>query len=102
MVVVFGLGAMHPQHPHFFGKFVVVGDHQPAISISSKVLGGEEGETAEVSDRPDLAALVFGPNGLGCVFDHIQVVFFSQTHDLVHIGGLAIEVNRDYRADCDG
>jgi len=40
---------------------------------------------------------VGGADGLGGVFDDVEVEFLGEGHDLVHIGHLAVEVDGDDR-----
>jgi hypothetical protein len=53
---------------------VVVGGDEAAVAEAAEVLGGEEGVGAGVSEGAGLLALVAGAEGLGAVFDDLEVV----------------------------
>jgi hypothetical protein len=73
------------------------GQHHPPVSDTAQVLAGEKAEAAKVTHGADFAPLVFGPGGLGAVFDHSQVMLASDLQDLVHGSRVAKQMDHNQR-----
>ncbi len=95
VVVILGLGAVDPEESYPLGQLVIVGDDHPSIAVGAQVLAGEETEDAEVTGCADLATLVLRSYGLGSVLNDVEIELLSDSHDLVHVGRLAVEVHRN-------
>ena len=63
---------MDPQHADALSQGRVTGGHHPPIAEPAQVLGRKEAEAAQPADRPGLATVLFGPDGLSRILDHGQ------------------------------
>ena len=75
----------------------VIGGHQAAVAESAQVLGGVEAERRGLAEPAGATPLIRGPDGLGGVFENEEPVSAGDLVDRVHVGGLAVEVDRDDR-----
>ena len=72
-------------------KLGVVGDNHPALVRGQGLAAERVGR--DIPNSPDESALVFGKVGLGAVFDHRESVAPPYVHDLVHVTGVAEQVD---------
>ena len=87
-VVVFDSSAVTTKHLHAFAHFVVVGNKHAAIAKAAEILAGEEAVTASVTDSSNRHAFVTCPHRLSAIFNHVEVVFFSNFQQSLHFAGL--------------
>ena len=85
---------MVAQQVHLFRQHVVIGDDRPAVAERAEVLGREEREATQIAHGAGPAALVFGADGLGRIFDHYQAAALCDRQDRVHFGTLTEQVHR--------
>ncbi len=68
---------------------------QPAIPHRPQVLGGVEAEAAHIAQPSDPFPLVLRADGLGRILHHGDTVGACRRDERLHVGGLAVQVNRD-------
>lgn len=85
--------AMDANLPARLGDGIVAGEDRAAVSITTKGLAGEETGATDGAQVAALAALVFGTETLGCIFDNNQFVLVSNGIDFVHVARLAIKTD---------
>ena len=81
--------------PHFAPQLFVVGGDHAAFAAGGHDFVLAERPSADMADRADGFAFVFRTVRLGAVFDNPQVMFFGQSHDVVHFGRHTGKVNHD-------
>ncbi len=93
---------------HLLCEIVVIGKNGTAVAVASEVFGRKEGGGPCDADSSGsflctVGACVPCSDGLCVVFDDVDIVFFSQGHDLVHIGALSEQVygHDGFGAGCD-
>ena len=74
------------------GQIVVVRKHDAPFA-ATEVLARLEGEHAHLSDRAHAAALVFGPVGVGGVFDEHEIVPLGNRQQGIHVDRLTAEMD---------
>ena len=102
LVVVLGFHAVDAQAFQDMGQGLVGGGHHAAVAEAAQVLRRVEAEGRGVAQGAGGAALVAGAYGLGRVFEDDQAAVPGQCQDGVHVGGLAVEVDRDDGAGAGG
>src|SRR6185437_7348841 len=82
-------------------RLVAAGDH--AALPGDDVLGGVETEAAKVPERPGLASVVGGLDGVRTILDDFEVVFARDLHDWIHLAGPSRKMHGQYcpRAWCN-
>lgn len=85
---------MYPDFTTCLCNRVVAGENRAAVAITTKGLAGEETGATDGAQVAALAALVFGTEALGCIFDNNQFVLVSNGVDFVHVARLAIKTDR--------
>ncbi len=106
-VMISGGAAMHPNDPSAFRKVGILTNDHATISHPAQILTGEEGKTASQphgsGSSPNHLAVfrhgAGGPNSLGRIFHHRDVIPLGNRHDPGHVGALAIEMHRNNRLD---
>ncbi len=93
VVVVADLRAVSAQHLHLLGQLRVAGQDHPTVADPAQVLAGEEREATQVSQAARAAAMKGGSGGLGTVFDQTQSVAPGDRLQLLHRGGVPIQVD---------
>ena len=96
-VVVTDPRPVRRDHTHRIGKSGVVGHNHAAVPEAPQVLAREETYAADGPYRADLAPPVRRAHRLRRVFDYRDTVSASDSHYGVHVGGVAIQVDRDDR-----
>ena len=85
--------------PHGHGTlkaFLVIGNQNAALTCG-KHLGALHGEASYVSERANLFALVGSTVCVGAVLNHLYTVLVGNSHDGIHIAGVAPNVYHDNR-----
>ncbi len=98
-MVIFGSSPVQAKDIRLFSHGLILHSHQSAVSVGSEVFTWKKAEASEISDTSRPLSFVLGTDRLCCIFNHIQVVFFRQFHEGIHIGHLSIQMNRDNRLD---
>ena len=94
-VVVLGFPAMHPQDRHALRERRVVRDAHAGIAEGAQVLGGEEGQAADLTEAAGALVLrVLGSYGLRRILDDLQSVAPRALHERRHVGHLPVQVHR--------
>ena len=95
-------GAVKPQQPHAFGQVGVRGGNGAAVAQRRQILGGEERERRDISDRPGRPALVGGAERLRRVLDQRQAVAVGQLAERRQVDRLAEQVHDHDRSSAIG
>jgi len=82
----------------------VVGRDQTGVAISAEILGGIEAERCGDTHGTGAAGLIrldspAAADGLRGVFDHRQMKFAGEMLQAIHVGALAVEMNRKQDAE---
>ena len=93
LVMVFGLHAMDSKDAGFFRKGRVVGGQQAGVAKGSEIFAGKEAVAAEVPDAAGRFAFIGRAEGLSGIFNDEKIVLCRESHDGVHVGHLAKEVD---------
>ena len=83
---------------------LVVRDHRAAVSEGAEVLLDDEAGANRVAQLADLEAVARGPERLRVVFDDQQLMLVGDLADGLHVGALAVQVDRHdgLGLRCDG
>src|SRR5579885_665651 len=92
---------MVAKKPRSLGKVMVAGSELPALA-GSDYLVSVKGECADFAQRTDLAAFVECAVSLGGILDDNDAAAGTQLQDRIHIGGLPVKLNDNYRARAIG
>src|SRR5262245_53699853 len=90
------------QDPYPVGKLNVIGDHGSAITERREVLGRIEAECASDAYRSDGAAIRGCEVCLTAVLDNREAMARCHRCQRGHVGGLPIEMDRQYRPRARG
>ena len=101
-VVVLLLRAPVAQHPDPFRHRRVVGHDHAAFAVGAEVLARVEAEAPRVAERAHRTSFVRRAVRLAAVLDHLQAMAFRDVEDRVHVGRLAVEMDRDDRLGAAG
>ena len=77
---------------------VVVRHDRATVAQGGEILRRVEAEAAEPADRARVPAAQLRADGLGAVLDHDHVARLAELDDRIHVGALAVEVDRDHRS----
>ena len=78
-------------------KRIALRRDESAVAETAEVFRREEAVATNVADRPAAVALVGRAERLGDVFHNLQTMLFREAHHRVHVGGLAVEMDRHDR-----
>ena len=81
----------------FPSEIFVIGNDHTAFATGGEVFALAETEASDSTDGTGFFAFVNTAEALGAVFNHIEVVFFGNFKDGIHVGDNTIEVNDDDR-----
>ena len=93
-MLIFFLSAPIAQHADCARVFGIVAGRHAAFAISAEIFARIEAERRQIADAADALALVLRAMRLTGVFNDDKPVLFSDRHDRVHVGWLAVKVNR--------
>ncbi len=96
VVVAAALGVV-AQAPEPLGDRRVVGRDRAGLAVGTEVLSRVEAEAAAQPERAGPLAVVTCPVGLGGVLDDRNAPATTDLQQRTHVGGLAVEVNRQDR-----
>src|SRR5436190_20750925 len=104
IVIVAARFAPASQEPNGLGVVGIRSDDGAAFSVSAKILARVETKARELRKGSGALALVLGAMSLSCVFDDGDSAGTGDIQDRFHVGGLAVEMDRDDRfgPGCDG
>ena len=71
-----------------------VGGDEACVAEGGEVFGGVEAEGGGVAERAYGAIVPRGAEGLGGVFDELEIVGFGEGGEGVHVRALAVEMDR--------
>ncbi len=76
-----------------------MGGDKAAVAIGPQVFGGVEAKRPRITQGTGLGGrlargAVAGPDGLGCILQHLQAVLLGKVQQLAHGGHLAVQMNR--------
>lgn len=78
------------------GELVVAGENGAAVAVAAERFAGEEAGAAKSAEVATFVAMVGGAEALGGVFDDRDVAMAGGDGvDGVHVGGLAVEADRE-------
>jgi hypothetical protein len=89
------IGPVVAQLADFAVHILVVGNHRAAIAKTAEVLLGDEAGADGVAQFADSEAVSASADPLRIVFHDQQIVAVGDLAEGLHVGGLAIEMNRD-------
>src|SRR5262245_44160883 len=98
LVIVPALFSVVAQLRQFAGENVAIGYDGTGVTKRPEVLAGIEAEAAGVANRTEFSSLVSCAVGLGSVLDNRDAASPGYLNYGIQIGGLAVEVDRNYRA----
>ena len=96
-VHVFHPAAVVAQHAQPLGQLGIVGGDRAAVAEGAEILGRKETVRAGMAERAGPPSAHLGALRLRHVLDHFQPVLVGQRHDGVHVGRLAVEMDRHDR-----
>ena len=102
VVVVPLTHAVSSKHLHALGEGWVGGGGHSGVAVGAEVLGGVEAEGGDVAEGTGWNAVPSGSEGLGGVLDELHAGVLRERLESVHIGALAVEVDRHDGGDGDG
>src|SRR5258706_15781921 len=79
---------------HRLPERIVVREERAAIAVAAERLGRKEAGGTDGRQVAALAALVGGTEALRRILDHREAVLCRDGVDLVHVGGLAVQRDR--------
>ncbi len=85
---------MQTEDTHLLRQSLVVGSDHPALCCS-EILGSVETECRHITDCADHPVVALGPNGVSGIFDHEEMMFFSDVEDFIHLARLPGQVYGD-------
>ena len=94
VVLVLDACAVVAQGSHFFGQIMVIGGDRAGVAERAEVFTGVETGRGGVPQATGFASMVQRALRLGVVFDDLESVPGRDFHDGIHVGGLAVEMNR--------
>src|SRR5215216_7668449 len=89
---------MYAQPSHACRKIGIAGGDDPRIAGGAEVLTWIKTETAGDTHRARAAPAIFRANCLCCIFEDDDVFGFCEREELVHVGTLAVEMDRKHHA----
>src|ERR1022692_2094966 len=92
--------AVIPQAAHVGRHLRIVGGDQTSVTIGAEILSRIEAERRGDAHGPCAASLIrlaspTRPDRLRSIFDHRQMKFAGQMLQAIHVGTLAVEMNRE-------
>src|SRR5438132_14302605 len=72
-----------------------MGNDRAAIAECPKVFRGIKTERCDIAERCCLAVIPRGAVRLRAVFHHAQIIARSNVHDIRHMRGMSVQMNRD-------
>lgn len=81
------------RHPLVHGR--IVRQNSAAVSVTTQILGREEGQRADATDVPHGTFAVSGSYSLGSILYDRDAVTLCQLHDSIHVCRLTVEVDRN-------
>src|SRR5579859_8041061 len=85
------------QHSYRACIFGVIRGNSTPLAIGSEILARIKTEAGHVSDTSHWPPFVLRPMRLSGILDHNQLVPSRNIHDWIHVGWLAVEMNRKDR-----
>src|SRR5437870_11055433 len=95
--VVFRPPAVSAQHSNDFGHGGIIRYNHTAVPICAQILTRKEAQAPSIAQRSRLASPVARPHGLRIVLDDSQAMSLREPQNRLHIGRMAVEVDRDDR-----
>ena len=110
LVVVFLLAAIVAQYAERLREFCIICHDGTGVAECAEVLRRVETEAARITERARHRAAELRAMRLGTILDEAQVICFRDAADIIHLCGLAVEVDdhdglclrRDGRLDARG
>ena len=102
--LVVGVAAAHAVGAEHAGALCELGGgggEETGVTGGAEIFGGIEAEGGGVAERAGGPAGPGGAEGLGGVFEEQQIVLLAEGVEGVHVGALAVEVDRQERAQAD-
>ena len=93
-MVILIIRSVIPESPDLIGQFFIIGHNCSCVAQSSQILSGIKAESGGVSERSGLLSLIGSPVCLRAVFNDLEPVLLSDSHDRVHVAGLSVKVDR--------
>ena len=72
---------------------------EAGVAHGAEVFGWVEAEGSRIAESAGGNSIPRGPEGLGGVFDEVEVVTLFQCRECVPVGALTVEMNRQDRFD---
>ena len=98
VMVLHGL-AVVGHHANALGQGGIAGEQGAPVSVTTQVLGGEEGSATDIPHGPGMVAAavavqVTGTDGLGRILNYVEVVLLGQFQNRLHGRTLPKEMHR--------
>src|SRR6185436_11408283 len=90
---MFALAAMARKSGHPVSQAVIVGHSATGVAVSTEVLPRIKGKGGGVTESSDDFTFVLSQVCLCTIFDDPQVMLSCDSHDGIHIGRLAVQVD---------
>jgi hypothetical protein len=99
-MVVLRFSAVDAQDSHAFVQGSVVADTHAGVAERAEVFRRKKRQAADIADAAGAPAVrERGTDGLRRVFDDREPILARDAHECVHVGHLAVQVDRHQRLD---
>src|SRR6185436_14292678 len=76
-------------------ELLVIRAKTSCVTVRAKVFSWIKTEARDVAHRADFFSFVSRAMGLGAIFHYLEIMFASDSHDLIHFGRQPIKMHRD-------